>query len=291
MSAAIRLKQLQEQRGLKLKEASALSEAAQKENRALKPEEFSKIDGIQSEVDNIDKTILVEARQLAQESQTAGQRKAAEASDLTERFSLGRVLKRAYRGQAQDGADAEVLQEGIREATEAGIDVSERGIMIPCFAARQIRNRELRREHRDLTATSGTTLQYGGMTIQTDVTPVYEAFFDRSVVRGLGATVMEGMVGNLDLPRLVKGTAALKKTENEAATEGDPTFAKLQLSPNRLPSYVEVSNQLFKQSNSAIEAVVRSYLFNDLNAVMEKGIISGGGTSEPVGITQTTGIG
>lgn len=291
MSASIRLKELNEQRGAKLKAAADLSNAARTEKRSLSADELTKIEGFQNEVDAIDKTILVEARQLAQESHAAGQRQAAEASALTERFSLGRVLKRAYRGIAQDGADAEVLQEGVKEAIEAGIDVNERAVLIPAFAARQIRNRELRREQRDLTGTSGTSLQYGGISIQTDVTPVYEAFFDRSVVRSLGATVMEGMVANLKLPRIVKDTAALKKTENEAATEATPTMSSLDLSPNRLPSYVEVSNQLFKQSNSAIEAVVRSYLFNDLNAVMEKGIISGGGTSEPTGITGTSGIG
>ena len=54
MSAAIRLKQLQEQRGAKLKEASALSTTAQKENRALKPEEFEKIKGLSDEVEGID---------------------------------------------------------------------------------------------------------------------------------------------------------------------------------------------------------------------------------------------
>lgn len=291
MSAALRLKQLQEQRGAKVKEASAIVTLARTENRSLTPEQTAKVEGLQTDVDGIDKTILVEARQLAQESSAAAQQQAHEARELTESFSVGRMLRCMANEEKLDGAEAEVAQEGIREANLAGVPVKKGAVMIPMFAARQLRNRQLRREQRDLTATSGTTLQYGGMTIQTDVTPVYEAFFDRSVVRSLGATVMEGMTSNLDLPRIVKDTAALKKTENEAATEASPTFAKLALSPNRLPSYVEVSNQLFKQSNSAIEAVVRSYLFNDLNAVMEKGIISGGGTSEPVGITQTSGIG
>lgn len=291
MTPAQRLKQLQEQRGAKLKEASGLVEKARTENRQNSPEELNKIEGLHSEIEGIDHQQLTEARQLALESHASEQRKAHEARELTESFSLGRMLKRAYNGEAQDGADLEVLQEGLKEAAEAGIDVNKRAILIPAFAARQVRNRQIRREQRDLTATSGTTLQYGGVSIQTDVTPVYDAFFDRSVVRSLGATVLEGLSGNLKLPRIVKDTAALKKTENEGATEATPTMSALDLSPNRLPSFVEVSNQLFKQSNSAIEAVVRSYLFNDLNAVMEKGIISGGGTSEPVGITGTSGIG
>lgn len=291
MTAAQRLKELQEQRGAKLKQASALVELARTEKRQSTPEEMNKLTGLHTEIEGIDNQQLAEARQLALESQAAGQRQAHEARELTERFSLGAMLKRAYNGEELDGAEREVAQEGFKEASEAGVPIKRGALMIPMFAARQIRQREMRREHRDLTATSGTSLQYGGLSIQTDVTPVYDAFFDRSVVRSLGATVMEGMVGNLKLPRIAKDTAALKKTENEAATEATPTMASLDLSPNRLPSYVEVSNQLFKQSNSAIEAVVRSYLFNDLNAVMEKGIISGGGTSEPTGITQTSGIG
>src|SRR5690606_6545543 len=73
MSAAIRLKQLQEQRGTKLKEASALSTASTKENRSLTSEELSKIEALRGEVDTIDRTVTVEVRQVALESQAAQQ--------------------------------------------------------------------------------------------------------------------------------------------------------------------------------------------------------------------------
>ncbi len=291
MSAALRLKQLQEQRGAKLSEASKLVEKARTENRQSTPEELNKLKGLHTDVEALDEQQLVEARQLALEARDAGQRKAHEAQGLVKRFSLGRLVKRMHMGLALDGAEAEVAQEGRQEAETCGIDTSGKGVMVPLFATRQVELRELRREQRDMSVTGGSNGDAGGMAVQTDVTPVYSAFFDRSVLRSLGATVMEGMQGNLNLPRIVKDTAALKKSENAAAAEASPTLAKLSLSPKRVPSYIEVSNQLFKQSNTAIEAFLKSYLFNDLNAVTEKGLISGGGSDEPTGITGTSGIG
>jgi HK97 family phage major capsid protein len=301
MSAAIRLKQLQEQRGAKLKEASALSTAATKENRSLTSEELSKIEALQGEVDTIDRTITVEVRQVALESQAAQQKKADENRDAIQRFSMGRLVRQLAMGETVDGAEKEMIDEGAADARSAGIR-SPKGVMIPLFATRQIQMREqeaeLRsrfsgRELRDLTATTGTSLQYGGITVQNNVGTVYEALMNRLVLRNLGITVLEGLTGNLDLPRIVEVADPSHKGENVQADEHTPTFDKLTLNPRRLPTVIEVSNQLFLQSEAAIGTLVNNYAFRKLSVIMEKKWINGAGSgsSEPEGILGTSGIG
>jgi HK97 family phage major capsid protein len=148
-------------------------------------------------------------------------------------------------------------------------------------------------ERRDMTATGTTsvTLDQGGMTIATEKRGLLDDFFNASVMRQAGATVLEGLVGNLDLPRILAGTAPAKKGENASSDEVSPTTAMLSLSPCRLPAHIDISERLLMQSSQAIEAVLRSHLTAQMVAVQEAAFFHGGGTDEANGIAGTTGIG
>jgi len=277
-----RIKQLNEQRGAKLKEASALS--------TDKAEDRSKIEALHAEIEGIDSAIILEGRQLELAGQKAVNLSKSEERDLG-RFDYSRLLTHLHRtakGQPSriDGIEAEMTEEGEREARNAGIESG--GIMLPRLLVRR------QNERRDVSATGTTsvTLDQGGMTIATNKAGLLDDFYNASVLRQAGATVLEGLVGNLDIPRLVADTTKpLKKTENESAGEYTPTTAMLSLSPNRLPAFIDIGEQLLKQSSSAIEAVLRSTLTNEMLAVQEAAFFHGGGTSEANGIIGTSGIG
>lgn len=266
-----------------MKQVRETLDLANSETRALTADEQTKLSGIESEIDGIDSTLASEMRQLSRESQAPQQLSKGEERDVN-RFDLSIALRSLAGGKPLEGCELEMVQQGILEARAAGI-AEGKGIMLP----RMI----VRKENRDLTATGQTSVagDQGGMTIPTEKRGLADDFFNASIMRSLGATVFEGLTGNLDLPRIASGSAPVKKTENEAAGEYTPTTAMLSLSPKRLPAFIDLSDQLLMQSSVNLEAFLRKHLASQMLAVSEAAYFHGGGTSEANGIAGTSGIG
>lgn len=280
----MKLKLLQESRGSLVKQARELLDTASTEKRALTVDEMAKYEGLEGEIDGLGKTIEAEMRQLARESSKPLEFNKGESRDI-ERFSFAKVLRhldQVFKGRpsAIDGIEAEMIAEGDKEMRGVGIDAG--GISLP---------RMLLRERRDLSVTGGTTDQYGGKLVATEKRGLLGDFYNSSVLEQSGAMVLQGLVGNVDLPRYVQGTAPLKKTENEAAGDTSGTFTALSLSPKRLPGYCTISDQLIAQSSEAVETFVGGQIRNAMASVKEIAFFHGGGTSEPTGIAGTAGIG
>jgi HK97 family phage major capsid protein len=283
-----KLKELQEQRGAKVEAATTITDLAATEKRNLTSEEISKLDTLHGEIKEIDENIRVEVKQESLRSTRPVELSKQEARDM-DSFDFGKFL-RGMRGALDgsgglDGIELEMALEGRKEADEARLET--KGVMLP----RAFVRRRNPWERRDLTATGGTSLNQGGMTIQTDKLGLADDFYNRLVLRQGGATVLENLQGNLDLPRYVQPSNPAHKTENETAAEVSPTTSMLSLSPKRLPAFVDISDQLMRQSSVVIETIVRNNLNSQLLGHMENIFINGGGTSQPSGILQTSGIG
>jgi HK97 family phage major capsid protein len=285
----MKLKQLQEQRGEKLKEIRKLLDSAGAANRALNDEESTKLKGLEGEIEGLDRTVEAEVRQLSRESAKAPQLSEREERDVAgfDYQKLLRSMKAAASGGAStlEGIEREMVQEGEREAREAGVELT--GIMLPRLLVRRVG------ERRDMTATGGTNLQQGGMTIQTDKVGLADDFYNASVLRQNGALVLEGLTGNLDMPRYVAPANPAHKAENANSDEVSPTTAMLQLRPRRLPAHIDISEQLLRQSSVVIEAIVRRNLTEQMLAVQETAFFhgTGSGNNQPTGIAGTVGIG
>mgnify|MGYP006921331634 CR=1 FL=1 len=289
-----RHKQLIEQRGAKFKELDTLRTGAEK--RQYTAEESKKFDDLCKDIEAIDSDIQREVRAAA----IAGAKPIELGKDernAIEKFDFNKVLNHMHRSargataglSPLDGAEKDILTEGEKEAREAGLQGG--GIYLPRMFVR--RGGAPGREHRDMTATgtTSTSLDQGGMTIATSKVGLLDDFFNASIMRAAGATVLEGLVGKLDLPRLVAGSAPGKKTENANADEVTPTTAMLSLQAKRLPAYIDISESLLMQSSVAIEAILRTHLTNQMLAVQETAFFHGNGTSEAYGIAGTSGIG
>lgn len=290
---SIRLKELNEKRGAKLKEARALIDKSIAEKRELTADEQTKVAGFHDEAEGINSQIMAEARQMSLESQKAPALSKEEKRGV-EGFDFGKILRHmrdALDGATTlqlDGVEAEMVQEGRKEARDAG--VNHRGIMLPRVLVR--RNAF---EKRDMTATGTTSVagDQGGMTIATEKRGLLDDFYNNLVIRSAGALVLEGLHGNVDLPRYVKPSNPAGKTENGSADELSPTVAMITLQPKRLPAFIDLSDRLLIQSSAAIEAVVRKNLNQQLGDVMEVAFINGAQSSatEAAGIITTSGIG
>lgn len=285
-----RIKELNEKRGAKLKAASDIINKATEEKRELTSEERTKVKTFHDEAEGLNETIIIEARHASLESGKPVEL-SKEDRKAVDRFDIGVLLRHmaatAKGGYSKlDGAEAELLQEGEREARAAGLEVS--GLMLPRAL---VRRAGFQPERRDMSVTGGTSTQYGGALVPTEKVGLADDFYNGSVLRQNGALVLENLVGNLDLPRYVKPSDPTKKAENAGADELNPQVLQLQLRPRRLPGFVDISEQLMRQSPQAIEAFLRSALGAQMLGVQEVAFFHGGGTNEPTGIAATNGIG
>jgi HK97 family phage major capsid protein len=190
-------------------------------------------------------------------------------------FSLGRALRLASEGRNLDGVEAEMVAEGESEARASGISVQAGSIMVGSLALSS-------GEVRDQTATG--TANLGGNLIQSDVGSLLDALMERLVFSRLGCDMNMGLVGNFSVNRIVRGTAPSDKAENAAATEVGVTFEPAALTPRRVPTYVDISKQLFAQSGERnLQRRVQNHILSETRIAMEKSYITD--------ILATSGIG
>ena len=120
-----------------------------------------------------------------------------------------------------------------------------------------------------------------------------DALRNSSSAMAAGVTYLSGLVGNVDIPRMVAGvTSTWISAEDGDATEDQATFDQVVLSPKDLACYTEVSRRLLQQSAPSIEGIVRSDLAIAQALGIDKAVLYGTGTSgQPTGIANQTGVG
>ena len=74
--------------------------------------------------------------------------------------------------------------------------------------------------------------------------------------------------------------------ETAAATDGNPTFSNVTLTPKRLTAYVDISKMLLAQDSVGVENAIRQDLINAINSKLESTILGKGAKSAttPAGI-------
>jgi len=146
----------------------------------------------------------------------------------------------------------------------------------------------LLRQQRDVSvAASG-----GGYLVQTDNVGFIEMLRNRSVIFRMGARRLSGLQGNVTIPKQsAAATAYWLGTEATAATESQPTFIQVALSPKNCGAYTEFSRQLLLQSSPGIEGLVTADLSSVVAIGVDLGVLNGSGGAQPQGLLGTTGIG
>jgi HK97 family phage major capsid protein len=202
-----------------------------------------------------------------------------ERNDMANKYSFKRAVEMAATGR-REGVEFEMHQEAAAEFQRAGVSVAAHSVLLPSDVFK-----------RDMTATGGSPAGVeGGYNIQTNVGGIIDVLLPATVLNGLGVTRFDNLTGNLDLPQASTQPAAGWNTENGTATEKSPAFGKVSFSPKRLAAFIQVSNQLLRQSSNSIDAYVRQYLINAMAQELEKAAIKGGGTNEPTGIIGNSNV-
>lgn len=105
------------------------------------------------------------------------------------------------------------------------------------------------------------------------------------------ATVMGGLVGNVEIPKQTGGATAYWLGEGDDATEGTPTLGQIPLSPKSLAAYTDITRRLAMQSSPDAEGIVRRDLNNAMAQAIDLAGYYGTGTAfQPKGLKNYTGI-
>jgi len=212
--------------------------------------------------------------------------------DKVERLISGFSLLRAghemtYGKRSLDGIEAEVDQEGKREARESGFSQSGSGaVTLPSFIANQ---RQVNRyQQRDMLAETTTA---GGYTVDTTLGSLIPILEPKLRVAEMGASIIRGLSSNIDFPRNDADASAVWAGEVTTSTETSPTFDRIQMAPERLTAFTDVSKQVALQSTIDMENFVRGRLNFANNKALDLAALNGSGSSnQPTGILNYSGV-
>ena len=104
-------------------------------------------------------------------------------------------------------------------------------------------------------------------------------------VRQLGATVLSGLTGNVDIPRLKGSVTSGWVAENSALTPSDAQFEKISLTPKHCGALAEYSRNMILQASPDVEQLMRNDLAGMLGEAVDLAAIAGTGASnQPLGL-------
>jgi HK97 family phage major capsid protein len=262
------VRDLKESRGLKIAEMRQLTEKAQTENRDLSGEERKRFDALDGEVRSQNSRLsdaekLAEFERLEARGETVSNDPVARRS--LEDYSLSKALNESRSG-GMTGLEAEWHQELAKDRAEV------RGVMVPTQIILGGENRAL-----TTTGTSSNLIatQLGSMTDRRRAALKTES---------MGATVLRGLSGNLDLPRLTGSGTSGWVSEHTNANRSDASFDKKSMGPKTVTAEYEVSRRMLLQSNTALEPILRGDLAYLLAQALDGAALRGGGADEPTGI-------
>lgn len=133
----------------------------------------------------------------------------------------------------------------------------------------------------------------GGYLVETINLSFIELLRNRTVAFRLGATVLSGLVGNVNIPKQTgAATAMWLSTESTQITEVEQTFGQLSFSPHTVGGYTEISRLLLLQSSPDIEGIVNADLAAIIGIALDQAVVNGSGSSgQPHGIVGLSGVG
>ena len=232
--------ELKQERAGFITEANEMLDLCKNETRNLTAEEQVSYDEKMSKIDELKKSIEMIERQEKLNAEIASKVVAPVSNEPKEvrNFSFFKAVNDFTNGKL-DGVEREMHEEAVNEARSAGRSIN--GLGIPSF---------MLESRADVT-------QGGSAIAPTNVLGFADAMREASVFNRVGANILTGLSANTTIP--VAGASSVEwEGEVDAAADGGAQFGKVELTPTRLASYVNISKQLLLQNGAAAEqAIIR----------------------------------
>jgi len=116
---------------------------------------------------------------------------------------------------------------------------------------------------------------------------------NQPIMKLMGARVLEGLTGNVDIPKKTgKSTFYYVSTEGGAPTESAFTTGKVSLTPKIGGTYTDYTLQLLLQSTPSVDALVQADLLETVDIGIDYGCFHGSNANgEPKGLVNQSAIG
>lgn len=134
----------------------------------------------------------------------------------------------------------------------------------------------------------------GGNLVSTDMQPAnfIDLLRKHQKVRALGAQILDGLRGDLELSKQTSSGTSYWVGEGAAPTATQQTVNLLNMTPKTVGALTDISRRLVLQSSLGVENFVRNDLASTLAEAIDLAAITGTGTgNQPLGILNTVGIG
>ena len=243
-------------------EMTGLLDVAKTEDRSLSDTEqtdfdakFEKVEALKRSIESAEKIEAFEARQAAND----GVNVPNISTGKKEGYSLVGHIDAVRKGKLE-GVYAEAQAQGEKELRASGVTPDGNAVYVPANYVRDF----------SVTGDSGAK---GGNAVSTQATGIIESLFEGSLLNKLGASKMLGLVGNVKMP---KGASVVSTwvTENGAITKSDSNIGAINLTPNRLATRMNVSNQLLIQTSGSVEQWLRKEIEKSIQKSIDEKYIA-----------------
>lgn len=247
---------------------------------ALDPADEQRFNTLQGEVIDIDDKLNRENRvaEIMRNVERGERVDGGEYGREARSYSLAAAVQGALAGRLT-GREAEIDTE-LKRGRESRSGASGIHLAVPVEV--------LLGETRSQTVGTGAA---GGYTVPTTIAAVADRFRPALKVEAMGATVLRGLIGFLDLPNLASSGAASWVAENGNATRSAAAFDKVSMGPKTITAEYRLSRRLMLQSGASIEDILRRDMGFLLAQGLDRAAIAGTGTApEPLGLLATVGV-
>lgn len=214
-----------------------------------------------------------------------GSEKALQAENIgmsdkeVKRFSLLRAINALANPHDRRAQEAAAFEFECSRAAAEQYGRSAQGVMLPADV--------LRNWKRDLNSTDEASLFTddfrGGEFI--------DVLRNASSVMQAGARILNGLSGDVKIPKKATAAASSWVTEGNPVSESEMTVSSVSMTPRHLGAFTDITRQLLQQSSLSVEALVRDDLAQAIALAIDLGALQGDGTSgAPTGIKSTLGI-
>lgn len=274
----MKLHELQEQRSQAVTAMRTLADTVEKRGDDYTADEEKRHGELKSEITDLDAKIT-RAKDVAEAERSApaiieGNGRDGAYEDRARDFSITTAIRAAMGERVDDGRERELSSELSRRT---GRKFS--GVAVPD---------EVFQEKRTLT-TGGDAASLYPTSLRPDL---YIDMRRSAMVTGrLGATVLDGLVGDIDIPKQTASSTAQWVAEDGSLTETDSDFADVSLSPHTVGAMTSFSRRTMINAVPSVEQIVR----RDLAAVVARAVdlqaMTGDGTGNtPTGIINAANV-
>lgn len=275
----MKLHELLETRARVVTEMRGLADKAETEKRDLNGDEENRFGELKAEIAGLDKKIeraqtLAAAERAAPAILVHG-RGDGKFEERAREFSIVKAIRAALpRDVGGGGVDAGLEVELSREV-EIRAGRKFQGIAVPD----------------EIFLSEKRTLNAG--TSAADLIPNVhrpDLFIDRLrsalVTERLGATVLDGLVGTVDIPRQTGNGTAQWVAEDGSLSETDAAFDDVTLAPKTVGAMTSYTRRTLISASPAIETIVRNDLARIIaSAIDHQAMVGTGASNTPTGIT------